>query len=177
MINNGSSYNVMDIHLLSQIILYHLLDEQGGNEEYGIKYLKNYNLCIGDLEKLIKMNKLNDKYKKLYKSRHKTHFTKLYGQNKQREIYQLTYNSDINSKGFNLGQITQKKSHKSKKAGEDDDNIETDSDQSFDSNLSDLEQNLDEEHTVKIQNIKKSLQKKPKQKLQLKNIGIHKNLI
>ena len=92
MLNTGHTYNVDDIHLLSQVILYNLLDPNG-NQEIGVQYLKNYNLIVKDIEKLIKMNKLSDKYKNLYKSRQKTTLTRLFGDISQKEMYTMTYNS------------------------------------------------------------------------------------
>ena len=83
---------ICGIHLLSQVILYNLLDPNG-NQEIGVQYLKNYNLIVKDIEKLIKMNKLSDKYKNLYKSRQKTTLTRLFGDISQKEMYTMTYNS------------------------------------------------------------------------------------
>jgi replication factor C subunit 1 len=91
LINNGMSYRSEDMQILSDIILYNLLDENG-NIQKGIDMLKHYNLSISDIEKLIRTNQLSDKYNNLYKSKNKTLLTKLYGQIKQREISSILYN-------------------------------------------------------------------------------------
>jgi hypothetical protein len=100
-VNGKNSYSVDDIHIMSDIILYNLLHENGSREN-GVAFMKNYKLKIpkkddsdkkntksatkymkddkvdDDIVKLIKMNKLSDEYKKLYTSRAKTSIKKLY---------------------------------------------------------------------------------------------------
>lgn len=95
-LNTGHSYTVDDIQLLSQLILYNLLDSKG-NPQIGAEYMKNYNLTMKDIKKLIKVDKLSDKYKKLYTAKQKTVLTRLFGNLTQREIYSMTYNVGKNS--------------------------------------------------------------------------------
>ena len=90
-INNNFSYRTNDIQILSEIILFNLLDKNG-NVAKGIALLKQYNLTVGDIDKLIRTNQLSDKYNNLYKSKNKTELTKLYGLNKQKEISVISYN-------------------------------------------------------------------------------------
>jgi len=142
MLNTGYTYNVDDIHLLSQVILFNLLDPNG-NQQSGIQYLKNYNLIVKDLEKLIKMNKLNDKYKKLYKSRQKTLLTKLFGDIAQKEIYTMTYNVGTSSaKSFSLSgdKISVRKGKRKSEEDDDDESVADDNEEE-----SDDEENEDEE--------------------------------
>lgn len=91
-LNNGRSYNVYDIQMLSHIILYNLLDPKG-DQNTGIKYMKNYNLTIKNIEKLIKADKSCDEYRKLYTARQKNNLTELFGCHTQKEPYQLKYNT------------------------------------------------------------------------------------
>jgi hypothetical protein len=91
MLNTGQGYTVDDIQLLSQIILYNLLDPHG-QPQIGIEYMKNYNLTVKDIEKLIKVDKLSDKYKKLYTSRQKTQLARSFGQMTQKEIHSTKFN-------------------------------------------------------------------------------------
>ena len=51
------------------------------------------------------MNKLNDEYKKIYKSRQKTQLTKLYGDSNQKMVPVMTYklNPTSQSRGLGLG--------------------------------------------------------------------------
>lgn len=95
--NTGRSYGVEEIQLLSQMILYNLLDPRG-NQEIGISYLKNYNLTIKDLDKLVKVDKLSDKYKKLWGSRQKTQLSKMYGHLTQKELHPISHQSKSKSK-------------------------------------------------------------------------------
>lgn len=92
LLGTGHSYTIEDIQLLSQLILFNLLDPKG-NPQIGISYMKNYNLRIDDLEKLIKVDKLSDKYRNLYTSRQKTNLNKLYGNVNQlrREVLPMSY--------------------------------------------------------------------------------------
>jgi hypothetical protein len=92
LLNTGHSYSVDDVQLLSQLILFNLLDPHG-NPQVGVEYLKNYNLTIKDLEKLIKVDKLSDKYKKLYTSRQKTQLMRLYGHLTQKECHPIAYHT------------------------------------------------------------------------------------
>ena len=169
MLNRGSTYNVDDIQLLSQIILFHLLDPNG-DQQIGIQYLKNYNLSIKDLEKLIKMNKLDDKYKKLYKSRQKTQLTKLFGDIAQKEIHVISYNSNTNTaaRSFNLnGSAVSKKGKKKSEDDDDDDNGDNGEDDEEIEPDSDNENNedIDNENNFsgdEINNEVKSKGRKPK---------------
>jgi hypothetical protein len=88
--NTGYSYTVDDILLLSHIILYNLLDPTG-NPQVGIEYMRNYNLVADDIDDLIKVNKLSDKYKKLYTSRQKTQLGRLLEGLKRLPNYPLDY--------------------------------------------------------------------------------------
>jgi DNA polymerase III delta prime subunit len=91
LINKKSSYDTADIQLLSIIILYELFDPDG-NKEKGIECLKYYNLTISELEKLIKMNRLNNPYKNKFTSKSKTFLKKLYGDEKTVQKNVKTYN-------------------------------------------------------------------------------------
>jgi hypothetical protein len=91
MLNTGHSYTVEDIQLLSQVILYNLLDPQG-DRQMGAEYMKQYNLSVKDIEKLIKVDKLSDKYKKLYTSRQKTQLRNMFGHLEPKTIHSTTYN-------------------------------------------------------------------------------------
>lgn len=131
MLNSGFVYGVDDIQLLSEIILFNLLDPNG-NQNKGIQLLKNYNLSIKDLEKLIKMNKLSEKYKKLYKSRQKTQLTKLFGNVTQREAPVMTYSvgasaGSSDSKTLQLGGGKSTTKSKKKKTDEDEEDEEPES--------------------------------------------------
>jgi replication factor C subunit 1 len=177
MLNSGQTYNVNDIHLLSGLILFHLLDP-AGDQNIGIKYLKNYNLSVNDLEKLIKMNKLNDKYKKLYKSRQKTQLTKLFGDFKQKEIPTIVYNSSSSSvagsRTFSLGKDISSKRGKKKKDDDDDgdgdgdgdgDDVEddlVDDDNDDDNDNDDDDNDNDESSEIKVKAIKKPARKSVK---------------
>lgn len=92
LLNTGRNYGVDDVQVLSQLILFNLLDSKGC-PQIGVEYLKNYNLTIKDLEKLIKVDKLSDKYKKLYTSRQKTQLTRLYGHISQKECRPIFYHN------------------------------------------------------------------------------------
>lgn len=76
-VSQGQLYRTDDIHLMSDVILFNLLDPKG-DRKLGIEYLISYNLSVNDLEKLIKTNKLSNKYKQLYKSIIKNQLKKLY---------------------------------------------------------------------------------------------------
>ena len=101
-VNGKNSYSIEDIHIMSDIILYNLLNDKGQRDK-GVSLMKNYKLKLpkkdesekksvaknvvknakddkidDDIVKLIKMNKLSDEYKKLYTSRAKTAIKKLY---------------------------------------------------------------------------------------------------
>ncbi|MEO0236655.1 MAG: AAA family ATPase [candidate division WOR-3 bacterium] len=89
-VNTGLTYSVDDMQLLSQVILFHLLDPNG-QKEIGMEYLKNYNLTIKDIEKLIKIDKINDTYKKMYVSSQKTHLLKMTRQMSQKKIPTMFY--------------------------------------------------------------------------------------
>ena len=147
MLNNGLVYNVNDMHLLSEIILFHLLDSRG-SQQVGIQYLKNYALCVGDLEKLIKMNKLSNKYKKLYTSRQKTQLTKLFGDVTRREIGVLSYNlgSCGNPRAFSLTGSTVIKKGKKK----DDEDLDADLDQESEHETEDDEDQNDINQSKKM---------------------------
>lgn len=129
-INNGNIYSVDDMQLLSEIILFNLLDPLG-DQNKGIQLLKNYNLTIKDLEKLIKMNKLSEKYKKIYKSKQKTQLTKLFGNITQREAPVMVYNIGVtgssDSKNLQL-ESTKSNTKTKKKKNDDDDEDEEDED-------------------------------------------------
>ena len=57
------SYSSEDIHTLSETILFHLLNEKDGSIEEGFKYMNAYNISFDDIDKLITINKLSNKYK------------------------------------------------------------------------------------------------------------------
>jgi replication factor C subunit 1 len=119
MLNSGRSYTVDEIQLLSQIILYNLLDPKG-NVSTGVSYLKNYNLTIQDIEKLIKVDKLSDKYKKLYTSRRKTQMVRTFGKMTQKEITPISYTITKNVTKFpSSGTSKTSRSKKVKKVIED----------------------------------------------------------
>ena len=89
-INNGHIYPIEQIQLMRQVILYHLLDPHGSIET-GIQYMRTYNLNINSIDKLIKIDKLSDKYKKLYTTRKKTQLTELLKDLKPIETHSMTY--------------------------------------------------------------------------------------
>ena len=93
-ISNGRSYNIYDIHFFSNILIHKLLfDENNINKQIiGINFLKKYNFNIYDLEKIIKINKLNTFYKDKYKSKHKTALIKMYGQPLENKTIPLLFN-------------------------------------------------------------------------------------
>ena len=100
------NYNIDDIHIISEIILYNLFDSRGSIEK-GFKYLNAYNLLLSDIDKLIKMNKLSDKYKNIQNKNIQTkkshikklteQYLKIYGKMSQREMNKLPYLSNISS--------------------------------------------------------------------------------
>uniref|UniRef100_A0A6C0BK47 AAA+ ATPase domain-containing protein n=1 Tax=viral metagenome TaxID=1070528 RepID=A0A6C0BK47_9ZZZZ len=140
MLNTGRSYTVDDIQLLSHIILYNLLDPKG-NPQIGVDYMKNYNLTIKDIEKLIKVDKMSDKYKNLYTSRQKTQLTKIYGYLGQKQIHQTTYHVVKGSGKFSLSNGTSKSTgdgYRRKK--------QSDLDEDGDERLSDIEENGDKDN-------------------------------
>ena len=91
MISKKSSYDTADIQLLSAVILYDLFDPEG-DKDRGIECLKYYNLTISELEKLIKMNRLNNPYKNKFTSKSKTFLKKIYGEEKTFQKNVKTYN-------------------------------------------------------------------------------------
>src|SRR3989338_8292304 len=76
-ISYNMTYDISDIQMFSRVVLQYLLHSEK-DQETGIQMLKHYHLGIDKLEKLIKMNRL-DNCKDIYKSRLKTHLKKLYG--------------------------------------------------------------------------------------------------
>jgi replication factor C subunit 1 len=71
-----SVFSFSDIQNLSIILLHNLLDPDG-NIDDGLELMKKYNINFSDLDKLIKTNKLNKKYKKMYTSKKKTQIKKI----------------------------------------------------------------------------------------------------
>jgi len=150
MVNVERNYTIDDVQLLSQIILFHLLDPKG-DQQTGVEFMKNYNLTIKDIEKLIKVDQLSRKYKKLYTSKQKTHLTRLFGTPKtgviidmntakvvgviEKNLHQTSYNTN---KSFGKSSFfSTEKSTLSKKKDQSDD--DTDSNTSDDSDMSDNE--------------------------------------
>jgi len=102
-VNSRNSYNVGDVRVLSDLILYYaFVNEVPGRgqpkttetDEFEtiqicVELLKRYNLQVEDIDKLIKMNKLNDFYKNLTSiGRTKTALKKLYGS--EEPFYKVT---------------------------------------------------------------------------------------
>ena len=128
--NTGYSYTVDDILLLSHIILFNLLDPKG-NPQIGIEYMRNYNLVADDIDDLIKVNKLSDKYKKLYTSRQKTQLGRLLEGLKRLPSYPLDYHigktvKTLDTKKNTSDQSKAKKDATEDETGDDDDDDETD---------------------------------------------------
>lgn len=123
MLNTGHTYSVEDIQLLSQVILYNLLDPHG-DRKIGAEYMKQYNLSVKDIEKLIKVDKLSDKYKKLYTSRQKTQLRNMFGHLEHKTIHSTTYNMSKTvpkvEKSCSTSTSTSTKKKTTRKAGEDD---------------------------------------------------------
>jgi len=90
MLNTDRNHTVDDTQLLGQLILFNLLDPKG-DQQLGMKYMKKYNLTIKDVEKLIKVDQLSGKYKKLYTSKQKTQLMRLFGNVTQKERHQTNY--------------------------------------------------------------------------------------
>jgi replication factor C subunit 1 len=91
-ISNGNVYNADDLHLLSKLILHNLLD-QNGNQSRAVSFMKKYNFISKDIEKMIKIDKLNDKYRDLYKPRTKTQIQKICIDLTQRSISKISYDT------------------------------------------------------------------------------------
>ena len=77
--NKSVSHSVDDVQTIAELILFNLLHVNGDQRE-GIKMLKEYNLNVDDIEKLVRTDQLVGYYKNIYKSKHKTLLTKLYGE-------------------------------------------------------------------------------------------------
>lgn len=96
MMITGCNYTINDIQTLSQIILFHLLDTNG-DVNIGMTYLKNYNLDMHDIEKLIRVDKLSDKYKKLYTVKQKNKLTQLFGSITSKVSTPIIYQVDMST--------------------------------------------------------------------------------
>jgi DNA polymerase III delta prime subunit len=92
-LNTGRSYTVDDIQLLSQIILFQLLDPKG-DQQIGLGYMLNYNMEFKYIKDLIKIDRLNDKYKKLYQSRQSKRLKELLNTLPKRNKYTIAYNTN-----------------------------------------------------------------------------------
>lgn len=77
--NKSVSHSVDDVQTIAELILFNLL-HTNGNPKEGIKMLKEYNLNVDDIEKLVRTDQLVGYYKNLYKSKHKTALTKIYSE-------------------------------------------------------------------------------------------------
>jgi len=77
--NKSTSQSVEDVQVIAELILFNLLNDNG-NQREGIKMLKEYNLNVDDIEKLVRTDQLVGYYKNIYKSKHKTALTKLYSE-------------------------------------------------------------------------------------------------
>ena len=88
-------YTINDIHTLSTYILYNILSTDEINIKFGFELLNYYNLTINHLEKLIKMNKLSDKFK-IYKPNTKKKLTEMYN-----TIYHYYQQHEINETIYN----------------------------------------------------------------------------
>lgn len=79
-VSGSSSYSVPDIRVLSEIVLQKAFIKETLDHKTCVDLLKNYNLFVDDLEKLIKVNKLSTKFKGLSSvGRVKTALKKIYG--------------------------------------------------------------------------------------------------
>ena len=94
----NNNYIINDIHTLSSYILYNVLE---GDVNYGFKLLNYYNLSVNSLEKLIKMNKLSDRFKNYKQSTKKKLndlYVSIYGEFVEKQIVELVYNEKKNNK-------------------------------------------------------------------------------
>lgn len=73
-IYNGRIYDINDIYVLSNLIMYNLLDPNG-DFNAAIKLIAKYNITLYYLNKLVKIDQISDKYKKLYTSKIQTRVT------------------------------------------------------------------------------------------------------
>lgn len=108
-VNGKFSYNIEDIRVLSELILYNafIKDAKGllGDEDEIVRcndicvhFLKKYNLAVDDIDKLIKMNKLNGFYKDLTSiCRTKTVLKKIYGDDEPYYRAKKTLNKSLSS--------------------------------------------------------------------------------
>lgn len=120
--NNGRSYNTVDVQVLSQLILFNLLDDDG-DRDYGLSLLRTYNLDVDDIEKLIRTNQLSEYYKELYKSKQKTLLAKLFTEKYPCDPYVYKDMKKRQKLTDRMGKI-QFNQHKKRKGGDDDDDYD-----------------------------------------------------
>ena len=155
-VNGRYSYSVEDIRVLSEIILYKgfIRDAKPAEQltdasvlvdnNMCVAYLKRYNLTVDDIDKLIKMNKLNPFYKDLNSiCRTKTVLKKLYGDVDPHNKIKKTLNKSLSSINSTMMKGSKEKTVKQKI--KDDDGDEDGDDEEFDEGDQDDDDEIDDE--------------------------------